>query len=248
MPPPASAGSLPASGEAGTATADGAAPVFHAGRHEILIGLFGSWLLRLLAATLRFRTENLDVIHQRATGESFIYAFWHNRLLLIPVAWERFLRPPGDLGGKALTSTSRDGELIAQFISRFGIGPVRGSATRRGAAALRELAVLLRKGHDVAITPDGSRGPCYEIKPGLVLLSQLTGRSVLPISFEYSRAWRLRTWDRFAIPKPFSTVTFRVGKKIRVPRTFTPEDFEAERQRCQEAMRALVRDADLPGG
>ena len=95
--------------------------------------------------------------------------------------------------GVALSSTSRNGELIAQFISRFGIAPVRGSANRRGSTASRELATLLKKGYDVAITPDGSRGPCYEFKPGLVLLSQLTGRPVLPISFEYSRAWRIRT-------------------------------------------------------
>lgn len=69
----------------------------------------------------------------------------------------------------ALSSTSRDGELIAQFIARFGVGSMRGSATRRGSAALREMATMLKQGHDVGITPDGSRGPLYEIKPGLVL-------------------------------------------------------------------------------
>ena len=84
---------------------------------------------------------------------------------------------------------------------------------------MRELATLLRRGHDVAITPDGSRGALYEIKPGMILLAQLTGAPVLPISFEFSRAWRLRTWDRFAVPKPFSRVTLRVGECLDVPRT-----------------------------
>ncbi len=141
-----------------------------------------------------------------------------------------------------MTSTSRDGELIAQFLGRFGIGAVRGSATERGSSALRELAGLIRRGHTVAITPDGSRGPLYEIKPGMVLLAQLSGQPVLPISFEFSRAWRLKSWDRFFIPKPFSTVTFLVGEPHPVPRTSTPEEFEVERQRCQQAMMTLVRE------
>lgn len=217
-------------------------PAFRVGWREILIGLVGSWLLRLLAATLRFRTENLDAIHQRAAGESFIFVFWHNRLLLIPVAWERFLQPPGDLGGRALTSTSRDGELIAQFLVRFGVSPVRGSATRRGSTALRELVRWLRKGHDVGLTPDGSRGPMYEIKPGLVLLAQLSGRRILPISFEYANAWRTKSWDRFFIPKPFSRVTFVVGEPFTVQRTGTPEEFEAERLRCEQAIMAQTRE------
>ena len=168
--------------------------------------------------------------------------FWHNRTLLIPPVWNRFFAQHRLKKGMALTSTSRDGELIAQFIDRFGIGPVRGSTTRRGAASVRELAGYLRRGHDVAITPDGSRGPVYEIKPGLVLLAQLTGKPVLPISFEYTRAWRLRSWDRFFIPKPFSTVTCVVGNLHRVERTSTPEAFEAERRRCEAAMLAVGRE------
>ncbi len=221
---------------------EAAPPPFQAGWREVAIGFVGSWVLRLLAATLRFRTENLAVSHARTPGESFIFAFWHNRLLLIPVAWERFLQPPGSPVGKGLTSTSRDGELIAQFLTRFGVGPVRGSATRRGSTALRELVRWLRKGHDVGITPDGSRGPCYEIKPGLVLLAQLSGRRIVPLSFEYASAWRTKSWDRFFIPKPFSRVTFVVGEPFTVERTGTPEGFEAERQRCERAIMAQIRE------
>ena len=94
-------------------------------------------------------------------------------------------------------------KLIAQFLDRFGIGPVRGSATRRGAASVRELAGWLTRGYDVAITPDYSHGLVYGMKPRLVFLAQLTGRPVLPLSFEFSRAWRLRGWDRFFVPRPF---------------------------------------------
>ena len=186
--------------------------------------------------------ENPDRLRARVAGGPFILVFWHKRLLLVPVVWNRFFARHRRARGMALTSASRDGELIAQFLNRFGIGPVRGSATRRGSVALRELARLLQGGHDVAITPDGSRGPFYEIKPGLGRLAQLIGRPVLPISFEFSRAWRLQSWDRFLIPKPFSTVTLRVGELHTVARISTDEEFERERQQCQQAMMAIVRE------
>ena len=221
--------------------ADAAPKPVVAGWQVVLVGLVGSWALRLLAATLRFRTENLAAVHQRVDREPFIVVFWHNRLLLVPVVWQRFLRLGRRASGVALTSSSRDGELIAQFLSRFGIGPVRGSATRGGSTAIRELVRALRRGHDVGITPDGSRGPCYEIKPGLVLLAQLSGRRILPISFEYANAWRTRSWDRFFIPKPFSRVTFVVGEPFAVQKTVTPEAFEVERRRCEQAIMAQVR-------
>lgn len=212
------------------------------GRREALISLVGSWVLRLLVRTLRFRTVNLAAASQREDGEPFIFVFWHNRLLLIPVAWQRFLLVGKTTGGVALTSSSRDGELIAQFIGRFGVGAVRGSATERGSTALRELVRSLRRGIDVGITPDGSRGPCYAIKPGLVLLAQLSGRRILPISFEYARSWRTKSWDRFFIPKPFSSVTFVVGEPFAVQKTATPEEFEAERLRCEQAIMAQIQE------
>ena len=119
---------------------------------------------------------------------------------------------------------------------------MRGSATQRGSTAIRELVRCLRRGDDVGITPDGSRGPRYQIKAGLVLLAQLSGRRILPISFEYANAWRTRSWDRFFIPKPFSKVTFVVGTPFDVRRTGTPEEFEAERRRCEDAIMATTRE------
>ena len=207
-------------------------------RREVWIARVGSWVLRLLALTLRIRVENPALVRQHLADDPCIFVFWHNRLLLIPVIWERFFARP--LKGMALTSASRDGELIAQFIGRFGVGNVRGSATRRGSTAMRELARGLARGHDVGITPDGSRGPMYEVKAGLVLLAQLSGKPIRPMSFEYSRAWRTKSWDRFFIPKPFSTVTFRLGELHPVARTSNPEDFERERLRCEQALMALT--------
>jgi lysophospholipid acyltransferase (LPLAT)-like uncharacterized protein len=202
---------------------------------------FASWLLRGLTATLRFEVEAPELLAAANARQTAIFVFWHNRLLLVPYVWHRFLAA-GRLEGKAMTSTSGDGELIAQFLRRFGVGPVRGSATRRGTAALRELLGWLKRGHDVCITPDGSRGPIYEIKPGVVTLAQLSGVPLLAIGIDYSRAWRLKSWDRFFIPKPFSKVTIRMGPLHPVPRTANAGDFEAERQRCQEMMMTVVRE------
>jgi lysophospholipid acyltransferase (LPLAT)-like uncharacterized protein len=202
---------------------------------------FASWLLRLLVATLRVELETPELLPAADSQEQTIVVFWHNRLLLVPHVWQRFLGR-GRPQGKAMTSTSGDGELIAQFLLRFNIGPVRGSATRRGAGALRELAGWLRRGHYVGVTPDGSRGPIYVVKPGVVKLAQLSGAPLLPLGLDYSRAWRLKSWDRFFIPKPFSKVTIRLGPPHYVPRTANDEEFEAERRRCEEMMLAVVRE------
>lgn len=204
---------------------------------------FGSLILRLLVSTLRLHVDLPRQVRERTSPAPFIFVFWHNRLLLVPSVWEKFLQKRGRPRGMALTSLSSDGEWVALFLERFDIGAVRGSAKRRGAGAVRELAGWLKRGHDIGITPDGSRGPCYEIKPGLILLAQLSGCDILPMSFEFSHAWRLRSWDRFFIPKPFSTVRFIAGEPYTVQRTETAKEFEAERLRCEGIMRSQVQES-----
>ncbi len=223
-------------------TADGErdAPVVPAPRWNRWLVVVGIWFYRALFWSLRIRVENPDRLRQLATREPHIFIFWHNRLLLFPALWHDFLLG-GRQTGAAMISTSRDGELITRFLDRFGLTAVRGSTNRRGSGALRELVGWLKRGYDVGITPDGSRGPCYEIKPGLVLLAQLSGRPLQPISLEYSSAWRTKSWDRFFVPKPFSRVTFILGEPLAVRRTANPEEFEAERQRCEQSLLAMVR-------
>ena len=205
------------------------------GRREFWIIWFAAWLLRLLIATLRFELETPELLPALNARQTAILVIWHNRLLLMPHVWHCYMAQ-GRPQCKAMTSTSRDGELIAQFLLRFDVGPVRGSATRRGMGALRELLGWLKRGHDICITPDGSRGPIYELKPGVVTLAQLSGAPLLPIAINYSRAWRLNSWDRFLIPKPFSRVNVRFGPLHAVERTQNDADFEAERRRCEEIL------------
>ncbi|HEY3601789.1 MAG TPA: DUF374 domain-containing protein, partial [Chthoniobacterales bacterium] len=110
----------------------------------------------------------------------------------------------------------------------------------KGASAMRQLAEVIAAGKDVVITPDGPRGPAYELGQGIVYLAQQSGAAVVPVNMEYSSCWRVKSWDRFILPKPFSTVRVIFGQPHRVAQTSNEEDFERERQRLQQAMLDLV--------
>src|SRR5213079_3322521 len=138
--------------------------------------------------------------------------------------------------GAALISASRDGDLLADAIQRFGYDVVRGSSSRLGASAVRQLTEVLAGGRDVLLTPDGPRGPAYELGPGIIFLAQKTGAPIVPINMEYSSCWRVKSWDRFIIPRPFARVRVIIGQSHRIRSTSTPEEFESERLRLQNAM------------
>ena len=198
---------------------------------------FGFWLLQIWVRTLRYELDDQAGVVGKPVMENYIAALWHNRLLLISVVLKKFLpqRP-----GAGLISASRDGDLIADLTRRFGFEVVRGSSSRLGATALRELEDVLASGRDVLITPDGPRGPAYELGPGIVFLAQKTGAAVVPINMEFSSCWRVNSWDGFILPRPFAKVRVIVGPQHRVRATTTPEEFEAERLSLQKATMALV--------
>jgi lysophospholipid acyltransferase (LPLAT)-like uncharacterized protein len=199
---------------------------------------FGFRLLQLLGRTLRYEIDDRAGIVGKPVTEHYIGALWHNRLLVFPLVLRRFFpeRP-----GAALISASGDGDLLADAVQRFGYEVVRGSSSKLGASGLLQLGNVLASGHDVVITPDGPLGPAYEIGPGIVFLAQKTGASLLPLNLEYSSCWRLKSWDRLIVPRPFSKIRIIIGQPERVKATTTPEEFEAERLRLQGAMMSLVR-------
>jgi lysophospholipid acyltransferase (LPLAT)-like uncharacterized protein len=198
---------------------------------------FGFWLLQVWARTLRYEIDDRADVVGKPARENYIAALWHNRLLLISFVLKKFLpqRP-----GAGLISASRDGDLIADLTRRFGFEVVRGSSSRLGASALRELENVLASGRDILITPDGPRGPAYELGPGIVFLAQKAGAAVVPINMEYSSFWRVNSWDGFILPRPFAKVRVIFGRGHRVRATTTPEAFEAERLALQNAMMSLV--------
>ena len=197
----------------------------------------GFRILQLWALTLRYKIEDRAGVVGKVTAQNYIASLWHNRLLIFPFVLRRFFP---DRHGAALISASRDGELLADAIKRFDYDIVRGSSSRLGASAILQLSQTLASGRDVVITPDGPRGPVYELGPGIVFLAQKSGAAVVPVNIEYSSCWRLKSWDRFILPRPFAKVHVIIGSPHHVELSDTPEQFEAERQRLQQAMMALV--------
>jgi len=195
-------------------------------------------IFRLYTATLRVTLDDRAGLCSWPKSQRLIGSLWHNRLLLIAHAIAKFL--PQRRDGAALISASRDGAIIADVVSRYGFQPVRGSSSRRGSGALLQLADVIASGRDPLITPDGPRGPMYELGGGIIFLAQKTGTPVVPMHMEYSSYWRVKSWDGFFIPKPFSHVRVTFGPEHRVRSTTTEQEFEAERARLQEAMMALV--------
>ncbi len=194
-------------------------------------------LIETLARTLRYEFDDRAGVVGEAAAHPYIIAIWHNRLLLLPYVVRRFVsaRKP-----TAIISASKDGALLADMVQRFGFPSVRGSRSRRGASAVLGLLEVLQRGGDLAITPDGPRGPVYEINPGIVYLAQKSNVPVLAVNMEFSRAWRLKSWDCFLVPKPFSRVRVTFAEPHLVRATNTAEEADAERVRLQESMLALV--------
>ena len=157
------------------------------------IAALGVLLIRPLLWSLRIQTNDHAGLLSGKLTRPVIWAFWHNRLFLIPFIFRKHFP---QTRGAALTSLSKDGEILAAYIGRFGIESVRGSSSRGGRAALIALKRALDAGAVAAITPDGPRGPCYALQPGILKLAQLTGAVILPVHIHYSRAWRLKSWDR----------------------------------------------------
>jgi lysophospholipid acyltransferase (LPLAT)-like uncharacterized protein len=185
-------------------------------RKAEILGTLAGWLMRLWTATLRYEVDDRCGI----TGPNnklppVIYAMWHNRIFVIPSIW---LRNCGrHRKAVVLTSASKDGAILSRAMAVFGIGSVRGSSSRRAVAALIGMKRELKEGVDVCITPDGPRGPRYGFHAGMIKLAESSGAPILPIHARFHSAWRLNTWDRLVIPKPFSRVTVIFDATLAVP-------------------------------
>lgn len=200
-------------------------------------------VIRLVAATVRFRLEDHSGLFVGEPAEKLIFAVWHNRLALVLTAYRRHVTrfaPARRLAG--LVSASRDGGMLAEVLEWFDVQPVRGSSSRRGSQALREMVAWAERGYDLAITPDGPRGPCYEVQEGVISAAQLTGLSIVPASYRLGWKICLRSWDRFQVPLPFSRCDITIGRVVRVPREASAEQREVLRKILEEELRAITRD------
>jgi len=202
------------------------------------------WLLiRVVTATLRFRWENRSGHTIEAPGGPLIYCVWHNRLALSMDAYYREAAPRSrGCGLAAMVSASKDGALLAAVLAAFRVQPVRGSSSRRGRQALLELTSWAQRGYDLAITPDGPRGPCYVVQSGVISLAQLTGRPIVPVSYYAQWKLQMKTWDRFQIPLPFSRCDMVFGEPIQVPRDADETRREEIRRRLEQTLKAMSKD------
>jgi lysophospholipid acyltransferase (LPLAT)-like uncharacterized protein len=202
-----------------------------------LLGWMIAGLMKTLGATLRWRIDDrAGLLRGEAREEPLLWVCWHNRLLLTPLIFWKCLR---HRPAAVLASASGDGDVLAAVYERFGVEAARGSSSRRGAAGLRECLTLIKRGLDIGITPDGPR---YSVQPGLVLLAQQSGARVFPLHFHAHRCWRLKTWDGFIIPWPFSRVDVVFDALRAIPRSEDGEVFEAERAKMEALMRENTHD------
>jgi lysophospholipid acyltransferase (LPLAT)-like uncharacterized protein len=175
------------------------------GWRRAILWPFG-FVIRLWGMSLRFETSPEDIAAYTKRDQPVSMVLWHNRLFL---AAEIVRRYRGGRPAYALVSASQDGAWLTAFFSLAGVRTVRGSSSRLGREAATALVEMLRLGHDIGLTPDGPRGPCYDLKPGAIIVSRRTSAPMLVIGGEFKSAWRLRSWDGFYLPKPFSRVRMR---------------------------------------
>ncbi len=206
------------------------------------VGLLGGGFLSLLGATFRYRvSETHHYTAFREEGRPVIFILWHARLLSL------VHRHRGE-GVVALVSRHRDGEYIARVIRRGGFEAARGSSTRGGGEALRDLVRWTRKGHDIAITPDGPKGPARRLKPGALTLARITGLPLVPAAAAASRSWRATSWDRFVVPAPFARIHVRYAPPIHVSRDASEEELEALRLQAESELNRITDEVDRDAG
>jgi len=189
-------------------------------------------LERLLTLSLRCRWRDHSGLADAPADQPVIFCLWHNRLAISMIVHRRHPRKLA-----ALVSASKDGALLAAVLGKFGVEQIRGSSSRRGPQALLELTSHAKKGYDLAVTPDGPRGPRYVVQQGVIALAQVTGLPIIPVTCNTQPKICLKSWDRFQIPLPFSRCELILNEPIFVTR----EADEAEREECRSELQARLR-------
>ena len=210
-------------------------------RRSAALGKLAGGVMKLWALTLRYQIEDRCGITTPGNHAApVIFALWHNRIFAVPPIWSK----TGGNGRRSvvLTSASKDGAILSSAMAFFGLGAVRGSSSRRAVAALIGMKRALKDGQDVCITPDGPRGPRYSFHPGVVKLAESSGAAIVPIHAHFSSAWRLKSWHRLAIPKPFSRVRVIFDEMLVVPAKLGEDAFQDQLTRVQGILRRAIDD------
>ena len=203
-------------------------------------------VLRLLGCTVRWSRQGCEELERSwAAGEGVVMAFWHGRAIMLPFVY-------GGRGASIMNSTHRDGEIVSRVLKHFGIESTRGSSTRGAVPGFLALVRAGRRGRDIALIPDGPRGPAGVAKGGAAELVLATGSPLFPIAVSCSGGWRLRTWDRLLIPYPFARMALVVGEPLRADSPLGAESRggqrEALRVELERRLKAVTAEADRLAG
>jgi lysophospholipid acyltransferase (LPLAT)-like uncharacterized protein len=204
-----------------------------------IASLLGWILIQIIGRLVRIREIGKHFYQDlEKRDRNYIFCLWHGRMF-IPIFVQR------GRGVVSMVSLHVDGEIIAQIVEKMGYQIARGSSSREGGKALREMVKLMRKGFPGSMFPDGPRGPKGDFKVGTLVLAQLTQAHLVPMTFAAEKAWVFNSWDRYIIPKPFSKVVVAYGEPVAVPRKLEPEQVEQLKTEMERRMNVLVMEAEL---
>ena len=210
------------------------APVLELGWNKKLI-LFGiKKFICLTGVTAKISWVGKEIVDEMIeSSHPFIICAWHN-----DIYFSTWLLKEMNL--TALISSSRDGEYINQVLNGFGFRAVRGSSTRGGIGAMKQLVRCLKEGHSIAITPDGPQGPIHKVQEGIIALAKMTGVPIIPWRYEGNSCWNLNSLDKHKIPKPFSKISSVFGQPFYIPKSASNSDFEKYCQQLEMLMNDLI--------
>lgn len=204
-------------------------------------------LIRSVDATIRYAWTIHPTAEAAIKSGPVIFTIFHNRLALSLALYQRLCRLLRISGRWTLTpphmaamvSASRDGGFLSCVLEHFGVQPVRGSTSRRGPQAMLELTTWAERGYDLAVTPDGPRGPREVVQEGVLALAQLTGLPIVPASYRLPWKYVVNSWDRFQVPLPFSRCNVVFAEALRIPREATEQERDSARLELERRMRTI---------
>lgn len=197
----------------------------------VLLPLVAVWIQRLLGCTIKKSYFGRDEAIALAR-EGVLYSFWHNNSFFAASIFP-------NQNVYLLISSSKDGELIRRIVEAFGNRSVSGSSSRGGVGALKKIVKLLREKNAVGFTPDGPRGPLYQVQNGVLMAALNSGKPIIPVHYQATREWVFeKSWDKHRIPKPFSHIVLSFGEPIYLPQVENPTDeyYQANRELLREKM------------
>lgn len=187
--------------------------------------------------------KNKEIITRDLKGKPIVFAFWHGRSMVLSPLVKRL-----GIDGYAVSSVHRDGRLMAKIQKLFGLKTIWGSTHRNSLSVLRESVRVLRAGHSVCITPDGPKGPRMMIKDGILYFSKITGAPIVPICWSSSKVSFRRSWDKYAIAKPFGKIQIEIGNPVYVPRGATDDEMDEIKLSLEKFMVGQTQDLDAAFG